>query len=92
LLDQPVLQEVVDAALSDRLSGEEDALFRVLDIWSDVPFLGSMISRSNRVAKRQAGMGIRVSRLGLMFWLTRNRLSGSHLSFSVTSLAYFSAP
>jgi hypothetical protein len=36
LLDQPVVQEVVDAALSDRLSGEGDARFRVLDIWSDV--------------------------------------------------------
>jgi hypothetical protein len=36
LLDKPVVQEVVDAALSDRLSGEEDALFRVLDIWSNV--------------------------------------------------------
>ncbi len=92
MLDQAVVQEVADAALSDRLSGEEDALFRVLDIWSDVSSLGSMISTSNRVAKRQVGIGILVSRLGLMFWLTRNGLSGSHLSFSVTSLAYFSAP
>jgi hypothetical protein len=37
LLDQPVVQEVVDAALSDRLFGDEHAPFRVLGIRSDVP-------------------------------------------------------
>ena len=29
---------------------------------------------------------------GLMFWFSRNRLSGSHLSFSSTSRSYLSSP
>lgn len=46
----------------------------VLDLKNQVRTLASMISKSSRRAVHQAGAGTLISRLGLMFWLTRKSL------------------
>ena len=42
--------------------------------------------------RRQATAGSPLCLLGLMFWFSRNRLSGSYLSFSAVSRSYFRSP